>query len=176
MTMTHGSPPTLALGGNTHVARWTPATPSAPEAEHGLMGRLDGARDEDGLPRATAEARAALRETASAAVEAAARAHSLAALLDETLAALEDGQPVPALTSVPLPAAQLRTDMLSPREWDVLALVAEGRTNKAIAEALYVSPSTVKSHVTSLLHKLHADSRAQLAAIAVRQGMPPHAR
>jgi DNA-binding CsgD family transcriptional regulator len=51
----------------------------------------------------------------------------------------------------------------------VLALVAEGRSNKAIAEALYVSPNTVKTHVASLLHKLGAQTRVQLAAIAARQ-------
>ena len=51
----------------------------------------------------------------------------------------------------------------------VLALVAEGRSNKAIAEALFVSPNTVKTHVASLLNKLHAESRVQLAAIAARQ-------
>ena len=50
-------------------------------------------------------------------------------------------------------------------------LVARGQTNKAIAEALYVSPNTVKTHVSSLLHKLQADSRVQLAAIATRQGL-----
>ena len=59
-------------------------------------------------------------------------------------------------------------DRLSPREQEVLALVAAGRTNKAIASALYVSPNTVKTHVTSLLHKLRADSRVQLATIATK--------
>jgi two-component system response regulator DegU len=52
----------------------------------------------------------------------------------------------------------------------VLALVAEGRSNKAIAEALFVSPNTVKTHVASLLTKFQVDSRTQLAAIAVRAG------
>jgi two-component system NarL family response regulator len=60
---------------------------------------------------------------------------------------------------------------LSPREREVLALVAAGQTNKAIASALYVSPNTVKTHVTALLHKLQADSRVQLAAIATKQGL-----
>ncbi len=53
----------------------------------------------------------------------------------------------------------------------MLALVAEGRTNKAIAEALFVSPNTVKTHVASLLNKLGVDSRVQLAAIATEQGL-----
>ena len=52
----------------------------------------------------------------------------------------------------------------------MLALVAAGQTNKAIASALYVSPNTVKTHVTSLLHKLQAERRVQLAAIAAQCG------
>ena len=52
-----------------------------------------------------------------------------------------------------------------------LALIAAGQTNKAIAEALYVSPNTVKTHVSSLLHKLQADTRVQLAAIATERGL-----
>jgi DNA-binding NarL/FixJ family response regulator len=61
--------------------------------------------------------------------------------------------------------------LISPRERDVLALVVEGRSNKDIAEALYVSPNTVKTHVASLLNKLSANTRSQLAAIALRQGL-----
>jgi len=53
--------------------------------------------------------------------------------------------------------------------------VAEGCTNKAIAETLFVSPNTVKTHVTSLLQKLRATTRVQLAAIAARQGLLPDA-
>ena len=50
-------------------------------------------------------------------------------------------------------------------------LVAEGRSNKAIAAALFVSPNTVKTHVASLLTKLGADNRAQLAIIAAQRGL-----
>ena len=120
---------------------------------------------------ATAEARLALREAASAAAEAAARAHSLADLLDQALAGLAAAEAGRLPAPTPALATRSQTDGLSPREREVLALVAEGRTNKAIAEALYLSPNTVKTHVTSLLHKLHADTRVQLAAIATRQGL-----
>jgi DNA-binding NarL/FixJ family response regulator len=76
--------------------------------------------------------------------------------------------------SMSLPAAHAQVGQggrLSPREREVLALVAQGRTNKAIAEALFVSPNTVKTHVTSLLTKLDVDTRAQLAVIATQQAM-----
>jgi DNA-binding CsgD family transcriptional regulator len=115
----------------------------------------------------------ALREAAVAAAEAAVQARSLAALLDEALAALREhegaGSVAPA--STPVAASWRDADPLSPREREVLALVAEGYTNKAIAEALFVSPNTIKTHVASLLYKLRADTRVQLAAIAARQGL-----
>ena len=92
-------------------------------------------------------------------------------LLEEALALLssmETGR------TISLPAAPIQLgygDQLSPREREVLALVAQGRTNKAIAEALFVSPNTVKTHVASLLTKLDVDTRAQLAVIATQQAV-----
>jgi DNA-binding NarL/FixJ family response regulator len=49
--------------------------------------------------------------------------------------------------------------------------VAQGQTNKAMAETLFIAPSTVKSHVASLLTKLGANNRAQLSTIAVQRGL-----
>jgi DNA-binding NarL/FixJ family response regulator len=121
------------------------------------------------LARATVEARIALCEAASAAEEAAARARSLAELLDTALVALTEGESTATPEQEPPYAFLPCTDVLSSREREVLALVAEGRTNKAIAEALFVSPNTVKTHVASLLHKLQAETRVQLAAIATLQ-------
>ncbi len=116
------------------------------------------------LARVVAEVRLALEEAAIATAEAAARASSVA----EALASLSGEEETPVLLgSSPTPGAA----GLSQREREVLALVAEGQTNKAIASALYVSPNTVKTHVSSLLHKLQADSRVQLAAIATKQGL-----
>jgi DNA-binding NarL/FixJ family response regulator len=54
---------------------------------------------------------------------------------------------------------------------DVLALVVEGRSNKEIAEHLSISLFTVEAHVASLLNKLDADNRAQLAVIAMQRGL-----
>jgi non-specific serine/threonine protein kinase len=59
---------------------------------------------------------------------------------------------------------------LTKREWEVAALVAQGRTNKAIAEALVVSHRTAQGHVENILTKLGFNSRAQIAAwMAARQ-------
>jgi non-specific serine/threonine protein kinase len=60
--------------------------------------------------------------------------------------------------------------LLSKREEEVLHLVAEGLTNKEIAQRLIVTESTVKTHVTSLFNKLGVDSRAQAVAVAAHQG------
>ena len=112
-------------------------------------------------------ARTALRDAFAAAAEAADRALFLAQLLEEVMAGLPQAVVAPVRADPPA-SVPCGPDWLSPREQEVLALVAAGRTNKAIASALYVSPNTVKTHVTSLLHKLRADSRVQLAAIATK--------
>jgi DNA-binding NarL/FixJ family response regulator len=62
-------------------------------------------------------------------------------------------------------------DELSPRELEVLGLVAQGSTNREIAEALYLSPLTVKTHVSRILTKLRARDRVQLVVIAYQAGL-----
>jgi two-component system, NarL family, nitrate/nitrite response regulator NarL len=77
---------------------------------------------------------------------------------------------IPA-TPIPGPVEEL-TD----REKDVLALAAGGADNRAIAEQLYLAPGTVKRHMHNILTKLHARSRAEAAAYAIREGIiPPQA-
>jgi DNA-binding NarL/FixJ family response regulator len=56
---------------------------------------------------------------------------------------------------------ELEGIILTRREWDVLGLLAEGRSTSEIAEVLYISPATVRSHVASTLKKLHAGSREE---------------
>ena len=60
---------------------------------------------------------------------------------------------------------------LSPRELEVLALVGEGLTSKAIGERLFVTEETVKSHVANVLTNLGARNRAHAVAIALRSGL-----
>jgi DNA-binding NarL/FixJ family response regulator len=70
----------------------------------------------------------------------------------------------PAAAAPPLPE-------LTPRERDVLRLLADGLTNRQIAEQLVVSEHTVHRHVTNILRKLGVPSRAAAAAHAVRSGV-----
>lgn len=60
---------------------------------------------------------------------------------------------------------------LTPRESEILRMVAEGRDNTEIAQQLFLSPSTVKNHVSRILEKLGVDSRVQAAVRAARAGI-----
>jgi len=62
-------------------------------------------------------------------------------------------------------------EQLSPRELDVLELLARGMENAQIADELEISPRTVKNHVSSILAKLGLTSRLQAAIYAVRRGL-----
>ncbi len=62
-------------------------------------------------------------------------------------------------------------DALTPRELEVLRLVAEGLSNREAATRLFVTERTVKFHVSSLLHKLGAGNRTEAVRVAVRRGL-----
>jgi DNA-binding NarL/FixJ family response regulator len=76
-------------------------------------------------------------------------------------------------TAVGLSAAAIETPLgrLSARELEVLALVAEGRTNRDIAQRLVLSEHTVNRHVANILRKLGLPSRAAAASLAGRFGL-----
>ena len=60
---------------------------------------------------------------------------------------------------------------LTERELSVIRLLAEGKTNKEIANALDLSEKTVKNHVRNIFHKLHAYDRTHAAMLALRKGL-----
>ncbi len=62
-------------------------------------------------------------------------------------------------------------DQLTIREREVLALLGEGLSNKALAARLFVAEKTVKTHVSAILSKLHLADRTQAALFAVRHGL-----
>jgi DNA-binding NarL/FixJ family response regulator len=80
------------------------------------------------------------------------------------------GPPAPAAASGPRDP-----DRLTERELDVLRLVVAGRRNKETAAELGISENTVKFHLRNILDKLHAQSRAEMVAMAVREGLLPDA-
>lgn len=67
-------------------------------------------------------------------------------------------------------------DNLSPREDEVLRLVSQGATNKEIADSLFISENTVKTHLRNIMDKLHLANRSQAAAYAVKRGLVPDNR
>ena len=77
-------------------------------------------------------------------------------------------QPEPATHTAPN-----GLDELSARELEILREVAQGHTNREIADALYLSPLTVKTHVSRILTKLRARDRVQLVVIAYQAGIAP---
>ncbi len=78
------------------------------------------------------------------------------------------------LDEIGRPARQAKTaDPLTERELDVLRLVARGMSNQEIAAALVVSEATVRTHVSSILAKLHLASRTQAALYALQEGIAP---
>lgn len=62
-------------------------------------------------------------------------------------------------------------DDLTPREREVLSLVAGGATNREIAAALTLTENTVKNHLRNILEKLHMENRVQAAAYALKMGL-----
>ncbi|MGH2557900.1 MAG: response regulator transcription factor, partial [Thermomicrobiales bacterium] len=60
---------------------------------------------------------------------------------------------------------------LTPRELEVLRLLAAGRSNPRIAAALFINPRTATTHVSNVLAKLGVDSRTEAATYAVRHGL-----
>lgn len=69
--------------------------------------------------------------------------------------------------------AAARPEPLTPREIEVLRLLVEGLTNKAIAARLGISDHTVKFHIGAIMGKLGASSRTEAVTMAVRQGLIP---
>jgi DNA-binding NarL/FixJ family response regulator len=76
-----------------------------------------------------------------------------------------------AAVSTPSPSPADPPDGLTPREAEVLVLIAAGRSNQEIAEQLFVSEATVKSHVNRIFMKTGSRDRAQAVAYAHRHGL-----
>jgi DNA-binding NarL/FixJ family response regulator len=79
-------------------------------------------------------------------------------------------QRVRASNTLPGGADAIRSE-LSDREIEVLKLIANGKDNAQIARELYISPKTVKNHISNILMKLQIENRIQAAVYAVRSGI-----
>jgi DNA-binding NarL/FixJ family response regulator len=175
--------PELALAGEGPVREAARLAAAAP----GAVVVFDLGRTEDGAPALAQVAGSgtpavALVTDPDAAAEAL-RAGARAVLLrgaapDAVVAALAAARAGLAVLDGALAEAFLRTprasagaEPLTPREREVLALLAEGHANKAIAARLDISEHTAKFHVNSILGKLGASSRAEAIVRAARMGL-----
>ncbi|MCC7547256.1 MAG: response regulator transcription factor [Burkholderiales bacterium] len=68
-------------------------------------------------------------------------------------------------------AQRMQEETLTEREVQILALLAQGKSNRAIGQSLFITESTVKSHLKSLFVKLDATSRAEALALAAKRGL-----
>ena len=85
------------------------------------------------------------------------------------LSSIAAGTTTTEASAPPQPSKLL--DVLTERERQVVALAAQGLSNDQIAEQLYLSPLTVKTHANRAMMKLHVHDRAQLVALAYRTGL-----
>lgn len=132
--------------------------PPAPAPESPLLAALL-----DTLELLVAQARAYERALPAANYPARAAVAALANLARQALTEARD------LESASAPAP-LAGPPLSPRELQVLALAAQGLTNKEIAYRLGISQRTVQSHMNSIMNKTTTASRTEAVVVALRQG------
>jgi DNA-binding NarL/FixJ family response regulator len=106
-----------------------------------------------------------LKDVEPAGLEAAIRlVHEGEALLDPQIAGR-------VMEEVARPSPGGDISLLTPREREVLRLLARGMSNRELADALVVSEKTVKTHVSNILMKLGVHDRTQAALLAVREGL-----
>jgi DNA-binding NarL/FixJ family response regulator len=110
--------------------------------------------------------RDALGEATFAAIASAARSLPFEVVIAEAIALADS-----ALTATHLPAATPQLAGLTAREREVLRLLVEGRSDKEIANLLFISRSTASKHVAAILAKLEVDSRTSAVALALREGL-----
>jgi non-specific serine/threonine protein kinase len=116
--------------------------------------------------RTESAVRSALSEKVRATAWSAGRSLMTAEAVDEALGLLAD--------RAATPAASLAEVVLSPREQDVLRLLVMGRTDREIADALFISPRTAQGHVARLFDKLGVSTRTAAVAAALQSGLLPN--
>jgi len=109
------------------------------------------------------------------ALKAGARAYLLKSLLHrellDTIRAVHAGQKrIPAEVAAEL-ADHAADDSLTPREIEVLRLIAAGNANKLVADRLSITEETVKAHVKNILSKLDANDRTHAVTIGLKRGI-----
>lgn len=166
--------------GREAVAAWRTLRPTVTIMDLQLPG-LTGVEAIQAIRREDPEARVLVLTTFDGdadiqrALEAGARGYLLKsvrrATLIEAVRAVASGQRyLPPATAARLVEA-MESERLTPRELDVLKLLAQGQRNREIADALGLAEPTVKIHVNNLLRKLQVKDRTEAAVVALRRGI-----
>ncbi len=140
---------------------------------------LPGMSGIDVIPRLTARALVLTAYSTDEQIEAVLRAGARGYLLkgaaideiERAIRAVAEGETYIERRVASRVIALARAPRLSPREREVMRLVAAGKSNKEIAAALHVTERTVKFHVTAIFNKLGAENRAQAVTIAHERGL-----
>jgi DNA-binding CsgD family transcriptional regulator len=140
----------LAMNANMGARPWLAHT------QHDYAAMLTARNQPDDAERAVA----LLQDALSTARELGMRA------LEARIAAHTNPEAMP-----PPPAPLMDLDDLSPREIEVLRLIASGKSNQEIAETLFISRNTVSTHVRNILTKTGSANRTEAAAYAMRHGL-----
>ncbi len=152
--------------------RWLVGEPPAPESLVEAWRTAERLIEEFGDVHELARVRTVLAGVLSAAGDVAA-ARETAALARSSAAGLGAVRLLDRLAALAPATARQRVGgtQLTPREREILALVAAGRTNGEIGKQLYIATKTVSVHVSNILGKLGVAGRTEAAAVARRQGL-----
>ncbi len=142
------------------MARW--------RAAEALLARRGDRRDRDLAAELLRRGHATAVELGAAPLRAELERLARLGRVELTAGAAADGQAPDRPADATAPAAALG---LTARELEVLALVAEGRSNRQVGEALFISAKTASVHVSNILAKLGVASRVEAAAVAHRLGL-----
>lgn len=142
-------------------------------ARRGVLGRLQAMADDPAISKVVLYTwdvpEGFERDLGVAPLDAVILKHATGVELVEALEAVHRGEPVPVDEQALFPGAVT----LSEREREILALLGRGFTNRAIADELYLSINTVKSHVAKVFAKLGVENRTQAARVAIEHGLTP---
>ena len=167
---TESTQPDVVLVALERGERSAPALPLG--ARDGLAALVLLADDPESV-----EAAEALRRGARAVLPREAQSDEITAAINAVAAGLVVLHPdlasglTPHLIPIAHPLRPSEVETLTPREIEVLGMLAEGAGNKSIARRLGISEHTVKFHVGSILGKLGASSRTEAVTLGVRQGL-----
>jgi DNA-binding CsgD family transcriptional regulator len=162
------------LEGRSDPQRWRAAVAAREQLEHHYDAayarfRLAEALLASGAPRRQVESALRPAYDTAVALSAAPLRREIELLAQRGRLRLEE--PIDAATEPKAPPSPAASLGLTQREAEVLALVAEGRTNRQIGQALFITPKTASVHVSRILTKLGVTGRGEAAAVAHRLGL-----